>query len=71
MVPKAIMHFLVNDIRNNLQSELVTVLYDAEDVDDIVVESHAMIENRKAATEKLEELKKAKNIIEDTLQFHD
>ena len=37
-VPKAIMHFLVNFIKDNLQSELVSQLYKKEEIDYLLEE---------------------------------
>lgn len=48
-VPKAIMHFLVNHVKDNLQSELVTHLYKNEQFDHLLQESeHIAIRRREA-----------------------
>lgn len=48
-VPKAIMHFLVNFVKDNLQSELVTHLYKAEKAEDLLNESdHIAVRRREA-----------------------
>lgn len=49
-VPKAVMHFLVNYVKDNLQSELVTHLYKSDTVDTLLNESdHIAVRRREAA----------------------
>lgn len=49
-VPKAIMHFLVNFVKDNLQSELVTHLYKHDCFDQLLAESeHVAVRRREAA----------------------
>ena len=62
-VPKAIMHFLVNDAKDNLQSELVASLYKTSGNDDILEESPHIAVRRREASEMLEALQKASLII--------
>lgn len=62
-VPKAIMHFLVNDVKDNLQSELVSSLYKTSKNEDILEESPHIATRRREATEMLEALQKASMII--------
>ena len=62
-VPKAIMHFLVNDVKDNLQSELVASLYKTSKNDDLLEESPHIATRRREATEMLEALQKASLII--------
>lgn len=62
-VPKAIMHFLVNEVKDNLQSELVSSLYKNSQNDDILEESPHIATRRREATEMLEALQKASLII--------
>ena len=50
-VPKAIMHFLVNYVKDNLQSELVSQLYKKEEIDYLLEESEHMAARRKEAQE--------------------
>lgn len=50
-VPKAIMHFLVNYIKDNLQSELVSQLYKKEEIDFLLEESEHIAQRRKEAQE--------------------
>lgn len=49
-VPKAVMHFLVNYVKDNLQSELVTHLYKSDHAEQLLNESdHIAIRRREAA----------------------
>jgi dynamin 1-like protein len=64
-VPKAIMHFLVNDIKDNLQSELVASLYKNTTTDDYLDESPHIAARRREATEMLEALQRASQIISE------
>ncbi len=50
-VPKAIMHFLVNYVKDNLQSELVTHLYKHEEFDLLLKESEQIAQRRQEASE--------------------
>lgn len=52
-VPKAIMHFLVNFVKDNLQSELVTHLYKADNADQLLEESEHIAQRRKEAADML------------------
>ena len=53
-VPKAIMHFLVNYVKDNLQSELVSSLYKQEEIASLLSESEHIGQRRKEAAEMLE-----------------
>jgi dynamin 1-like protein len=53
-VPKAVMHFLVNYVRDNLQSELVTHLYKSDHAEELLSESEHMAVRRKEAADMLE-----------------
>lgn len=52
-VPKAIMHFLVNFVKDNLQSELVTHLYKSEKAEELLNESDHISVRRKEASDML------------------
>uniref|UniRef100_A0AC34RFA6 Dynamin GTPase n=1 Tax=Panagrolaimus sp. JU765 TaxID=591449 RepID=A0AC34RFA6_9BILA len=65
LVPKAIMKFMVNYVRNNLQSELVRQLYDSANFDELLAESEFMAQRRKEASEMLEALTKANSVISE------
>jgi len=52
-VPKAIMHFLVNYVKDNLQSELVSHLYKQEEIEKLLEESDHIAARRKEASEML------------------
>ncbi|XP_053211532.1 dynamin-1-like protein [Panonychus citri] len=69
-VPKAIMYFLVNFVKDNLQSELVTHLYKKEDFDDLLSESEHIAVRRREATEMLKALQKANMIISEIRETH-
>ena len=64
-VPKAIMHFLVNHVKENLQSELVSHLYQHEKLEGLLEESDHITEKRKEAAEKLKALQRASEIISE------
>lgn len=52
-VPKAIMHFLVNFVKDNVQSELVTHLYKSERAEEYLNESEHIAVRRKEASDML------------------
>lgn len=62
-VPKAVMHFLVNHVKENLQSELVTHLYKSDGVNELLKESEHVAERRREAVFMLKALQQATNII--------
>jgi len=53
-VPKAIMHFLVNYVKDNLQSELVSCLYKTDGIDKMLEESEHISTRRREASEMLQ-----------------
>lgn len=55
-VPKAVMHFLVNHVKDNLQSELVTHLYRPDQIDLLLSESEHIAQRRNEAADMLEVL---------------
>jgi dynamin 1-like protein len=64
-VPKSIMHFLVNEVKDNLQSELVASLYKTNGHNDVLEESPHIATRRREAAEMLEALQKASLIISE------
>lgn len=52
-VPKAVMHFLVNYVKDNLQSELVTHLYKSDHAETLLNESEHIAQRRKEAADML------------------
>jgi len=66
-VPKAVMHFLVNFVKDELQSELVSSLYRAtnNEHETLLSESAQIAQRRREATEMLEALRKANQIISE------
>ncbi|ESO12075.1 hypothetical protein HELRODRAFT_105218 [Helobdella robusta] len=69
-VPKAIMHFLVNYVKDNLQSELVSHLYKQEEIDKLLEESEQIAARRREAAETLKALQKAGQIISEIRETH-
>ena len=69
-VPKAIMHFLVNYVKDNLQSELVSSLYKQEEIASLLSESEHIAERRKEAAEMLQALQRASQIIGEIRETH-
>lgn len=69
-VPKAIMHFLVNFVKDNLQSELVTHLYKSEKAEELLNESDHIAVRRKEAGDMLKALQRANHIISEIRETH-
>ncbi|CAH0557171.1 unnamed protein product [Brassicogethes aeneus] len=69
-VPKAVMHFLVNYVKDNLQSELVTHLYKADNADQLLDESEHIAQRRKEAADMLKALQRAAHIISEIRETH-
>lgn len=69
-VPKAIMHFLVNFVKDNLQSELVTHLYKSDRAEELLNESDHIAVRRKEAADMLKALQKANHIISEIRETH-
>ncbi|XP_008108594.1 dynamin-1-like protein isoform X2 [Anolis carolinensis] len=69
-VPKAVMHFLVNHVKDSLQSELVGQLYKALLLDDLLTESEDMAQRRKEAADMLQALQRASQIIAEIRETH-
>ena len=70
-IPKAIMHFLVNFVKDHLQSELVAALYKTSiaDYDELLNESSQITYRRKDAQEMLEVILKNFNLIYDCFLY--
>ncbi|XP_040294984.1 dynamin-1-like protein isoform X1 [Bufo bufo] len=69
-VPKAVMHFLVNHVKDALQSELVGQLYKSNLLDDLLTESEDMAQRRNEAADMLKALQRASQIIAEIRETH-
>ncbi|XP_040893588.1 dynamin-1-like protein isoform X3 [Toxotes jaculatrix] len=69
-VPKAVMHFLVNHVKDCLQSELVGQLYKTVLLDDLLTESEDMAQRRNEAADMLKALQKASQVIAEIRETH-
>ncbi|KFP75906.1 Dynamin-1-like, partial [Apaloderma vittatum] len=69
-VPKAVMHFLVNHVKDTLQSELVGQLYKSLLLDELLTESEDMAQRRKEAADMLKALQRASQIIAEIRETH-
>ncbi|KAL4714406.1 hypothetical protein ACJJTC_017701 [Scirpophaga incertulas] len=69
-VPKAVMHFLVNYVKDNLQSELVTHLYKSDQAESLLNESEHVAQRRKEAADMLKALQRAGQIISEIRETH-
>ncbi|CAD5219786.1 unnamed protein product [Bursaphelenchus okinawaensis] len=70
LVPKGIMRFMVNHVKENLQSELVQQLYKENELDDLLAESELMAQRRKESAEMLAALQKAAQMISEVRETH-
>jgi dynamin 1-like protein len=64
------MHFLVNHVKDTLQSELVGQLYKSSLLDDLLTESEDMAQCRKEAADTLKALQGASQIIAEIRETH-
>ncbi|XP_062914147.1 dynamin-1-like protein isoform X2 [Mobula hypostoma] len=69
-VPKAVMNFLVNYVKDNLQSELVGQLYKSMLLEDLLTESEDMAQRRKEAADMLKALQRASQVIAEIRETH-
>ncbi|XP_036434406.1 dynamin-1-like protein isoform X1 [Colossoma macropomum] len=69
-VPKTVMHFLVNFVKERLQSELVGQLYKQPLLQELLIESQDTAQQRTEVSQMLEALKKANNIISEIRETH-
>uniref|UniRef100_A0A8C5HLH8 Dynamin-1-like protein n=1 Tax=Gouania willdenowi TaxID=441366 RepID=A0A8C5HLH8_GOUWI len=69
-VPKAVMHFLVNHVKDSLQSELVGQLYKSGLLNDLLTESEDMAQRRQEAADMLQALQKASQVIAEIRETH-
>ncbi|XP_058882802.1 dynamin-1-like protein isoform X4 [Acipenser ruthenus] len=69
-VPKAVMHFLVNNVKDNLQSELVGQLYKTLLLEDLLTESEDMAQRRNEAADMLKALQRASQVIAEIRETH-
>ncbi|XP_072289028.1 dynamin-1-like protein isoform X2 [Eucyclogobius newberryi] len=69
-VPKTVMHFLVNFVKEHLQSELVGQLYKQSLLQELLIESQDTAQQRTEVAQMLEALKKAYNIISEIRETH-
>ncbi|KAM3867957.1 dynamin-1-like protein isoform 2-T2 [Diretmus argenteus] len=69
-VPKTVMHFLVNFVKERLQSELVGQLYKQPLLQDLLIESQDTAQQRTEVAHMLQALQKANNIISEIRETH-
>uniref|UniRef100_A0A8C1NHT2 Dynamin-1-like protein n=1 Tax=Cyprinus carpio TaxID=7962 RepID=A0A8C1NHT2_CYPCA len=69
-VPKAVMQFLVNHVKDSLQSELVGQLYKPALLEDLLTESEDMAQRRNEAADMLKALQKASQVIAEIRETH-
>lgn len=69
LVPKSVMHFLVNASKEQIQNELVTTLYKEELFVNLLEESPAIASRRSACKGMLDILRKAHDILNEVRDF--
>lgn len=63
LVPKTIMHFMINESRKLAQSALVTQIYKGGDLDSLLVEDPLIVQHRNQCKRIIEALKSAQKIL--------
>lgn len=69
MVPKSIMHFLVNSSKEKVHNELVASLYREELIEDLLSENPSVAARRKECKQILDVLRKANEILNEVRDF--
>lgn len=69
-VPKTVMHFMVNYVKENLSTELVSELYNTTNMADLLSESPDIAQHRRDTVAMLEAARKASDIIGDIRDTH-
>jgi len=64
-VPKAIMHFLVNSVRANIQEELVIELYKEDEFSEMLREADDAVKRRSDCETLVRTLEKAHRVVEE------
>lgn len=70
MVPKTIMHFLVNASKEAIQNELVRELYKEDLFDELLSEAPHIAQRRKNCMEMLTALKRANDVLSDVRDYN-
>jgi len=69
-VPKAVMHFMVNHVKEHLQSELVGQLYKLDQIEHLLTESDSIAKRREEAVNMLKALQSANQVISEIRDHH-
>ena len=70
MVPKTIMYFLVNHVRDAMQNELVAELYRDAEINTLMKEADDVAQRRKTCIEMSELLTRALEIVNEVRDFN-
>jgi dynamin 1-like protein len=70
MVPKTIMYFLVNHVRDALQNELVSELYRDSELPNLMGEAEDIAQRRRTCVEMKDLLEKALEIVNEVRDFN-
>ena len=69
-VPKTIMYFLVNHVKDSLQNELVSELYKEGELTNLMQEAEDIAARRQTCVEMKELLSKAMDIVNEVRDFN-
>lgn len=69
LVPKTIMAFLVNESKRLAQSELVVKVYQAEDLESLLVEDPIVAANRDSCKQMIKALRIAQGLLSEVTQY--
>lgn len=70
MVPKTIMYFLVNHVKDAMQNELVSELYREAEIDILMKEAEDVAQRRQACSEMQDLLSKALEIVNEVRDYN-
>jgi len=63
LVPKAIMHFLVNGARQEMQNTLVAKLYKEDELDEMFAEANEVVNQRRHCAEVVQALERSLDVL--------